>query len=92
MEHWGTIIWRFLHVIVNNIDENTFHKNKCNIIDCINYIGNNLPCGICSMHYKKNNMINSGDIFHKNGLITKIWEIHNNVKKSRNIKPYSIDV
>lgn len=91
-EHWGTIIWRFFHVMVYNINENTFYQNKSEIINCINYIGMNLPCGACSFHYKNNNFLYHDKIFHKEGLITKIWDIHNNVNKLQNKKLFSIKI
>jgi len=78
--------------MVYNIDEKTFYEDKCEIIDCINYIGMNLPCGVCSFHYKKYNFLHYNEIFHKNGLITKIWEMHNSVNKLQNKKLFSIKI
>jgi hypothetical protein len=91
-EHWGRIIWRLLHVLVEKIDEKNFNKNKAVLIELINYIGTNLPCGMCSHHYKKNNYIHHDEIYHKYGLIIKLWDIHNNVNTSREKEVYSIDV
>ena len=91
-EHWGRIIWRLLHVLVEKIDEKTFNKNKAILIELINYIGTNLPCGMCSHHYKKNNYIHHDEIYHKYGLIIKLWDIHNNVNKSRKIDVYNVKV
>ena len=91
-EHWGTIIWRFLHTLLENTDDENFNIKKHYFIELINYIGLNLPCGICSYHYRKNNIISVENIFNKKGLITELWAIHNNVNESRKINVYSIGI
>lgn len=91
-EHWGTTIWRYLHTLVENISEKKFQENRVNIINLINYIGLNLPCGACSYHYYKENIINTETVFHKDGLIFELWKNHNNINKSRNINSYDINV
>ena len=91
-EHWGTITWRFLHTLLENINEEKFNIKRNDIIDLINYIGLNLPCGICSYHYRKNNIISVENMFYKNSLIIKLWAIHNNVNESRNVNVYSIGI
>ncbi len=91
-EHWGRTIWRLLHVIVKKIDEDTFNKHKAILIELINYIGTHLPCGVCSHHYIKENYISHGEIYHKEGLIIKLWDIHNNVNDSRKKNVYSVNV
>lgn len=91
-EHWGRTIWRLLHVIVKKIDDETFNKHKAILIELINYIGTHLPCGVCSHHYKRENYIQHSEIYHKYGLIIKLWDIHNNVNTSREKEVYRIDV
>ena len=91
-EHWGRTIWRLLHVIVKKIDEENFNKHKAILIELINYIGTHLPCGVCSHHYKRENYIQQSEIYHKYGLIIKLWDIHNNVNISREKEVYRIDV
>lgn len=91
-EHWGTIIWRFLHTLLENTDDENFNIKKHYFIELINYIGLNLPCGICAYHYRKNNIISVENIFNKKGLITELWAIHNNVNESRKVHVYSIGI
>lgn len=91
-EHWGRTIWRLLHVMVKKIDEKTFYQHKAILIELINYIGTHLPCGMCSHHYKQENYISHGEIYHKEGLIIKLWDIHNNVNDSRKKNVYSVNV
>lgn len=91
-EHWGTIIWRFLHTLLENTDDENFNIKKKYFIELINYIGLNLPCGICSYHYRKNNIISVENIFYKKGLITELWAIQNNVNESRKVNVYSIGI
>lgn len=77
--YWGPIIWTFLHCLVFHIDETMFKKYKCEIIDIINLIGTNLPCNICSNHYKDINYIHYEYIFSVDCLILHLWNSHNNV-------------
>lgn len=91
-EHWGNIVWRFIHVLVEKVDEKKFKERKNIIIDFINYIGTNLPCGFCSQHYKKFNFICYDKIYHKDGLIKELWIIHNRVNTSKKSSEYNIRV
>lgn len=91
-EHWGTIIWRYLHTMLENINNQDFKNKRIKIINLINYIGSNLPCNICSIHYKKYNFINYNQIFDLEGLKIYLWNIHNNVNKMKNNDLYSINI
>jgi len=91
-EHWGNTIWRFLHVLVEKIDANAFNTCKGEVIDLINYICENLPCTICSFHYKQKYCIQHVEIFHKEGLKNRIWDIHNDINSDRNAAKYNFTI
>ena len=91
-QHWGHIIWNFLHCFLYNIKNEDFKKYKCEIINIINEIGTNLPCMLCSNHYKENNYIEYEKIFSIDCLIYHLWNAHNIISQSNNnmIYDYSI--
>ena len=91
-EHWGNIIWLFVHVLVENINADAFNTCKGDVIDLINYICENLPCNICSVHYKTKYCIQHDDIFHVEGLKTRLWAIHNAVNIDRRAATYKYTI
>ena len=91
-EQWGTIIWRLLHVLVENIDADAFNTCKGDVIDLINYICENLPCNICSVHYKTKYCIQHDEIFHIDGLKTRLWIIHDAVNGDRRTATYKYTI
>jgi hypothetical protein len=92
MKHWGNIIWSFLHIFVENIDTETFKESKVKIIQLINTICTNLPCSLCSNHYKKDYYLNEESIFSQNCLKLYLWNIHNEITayKGEKVSPISI--
>jgi len=92
MKHWGNIIWCFLHTFVENIDTETFKESKVKIIQLINTICTNLPCSLCSNHYKKDYYLNEESIFSQNCLRLYLWNIHNEITayRSEKVSPISI--
>jgi hypothetical protein len=91
-EHWGNTIWRLLHVLVEKIDTNAFNTCKGEVIDLINYICENLPCNICSFHYKKKYCIQHEEIFHFDGLKIRMWDIHNSINSDRRVATYNYTI
>jgi hypothetical protein len=92
MKHWGNIIWSFLHTFVENIDTETFNKLKVEIIKLINTICTNLPCSLCSNHYKKDYYLKEESIFSQNCLKLYLWNIHNEITvfRGEKVSPISI--
>ena len=92
MKHWGNIIWSFLHTFVENIDTETFKEKKVNIIQLINTICTNLPCSLCSNHYKKDYYLKEESIFSQNCLRLYLWNIHNEITAYRGEKVSPISI
>ena len=92
MKHWGNIIWSFLHTFVENIDTETFKETKVNIIQLINTICTNLPCSLCSNHYKKDYYLKEESIFSQNCLRLYLWNIHNEITAYRGEKVSPISI
>ncbi len=92
MKHWGNIIWCFLHTFVENIDIETFNKLKVEIIKLINTICTNLPCSLCSNHFKKDYYLKEESIFSQNCLRLYLWNIHNEITAFRGEKVSPISI
>lgn len=89
---WGPVMWKFLHTIVESINENHYEKVYKELFGHLKSICNLLPCPKCSYHAKEYlRRINTVHISTKNGFRNMLFNFHNEVNKRKNKPLFNID-
>lgn len=81
---WGPPIWRFIHCLVENIDEKHYQSIGPFVFGIIKQICRTLPCPTCSAHATQ---FLSGVKFqlikNKNDMVYLMYVFHNTVRKRK---------
>ena len=84
---WGPVIWRFFHILIESIKEESFSAIGFQTFNMIKQICKTLPCPSCSQHATQFlSKINFKHIRIKNDFKNLIYVFHNVVNKN-NSKP-----
>jgi len=83
-EVWGPPIWKFLHALAENVNEDEFPKIKLMLFSYIKRICNFLPCPECSAHaYQFLARVNINAIKSKHEFKNMLYVFHNAVNKRK---------
>lgn len=83
-EVWGPPIWKFLHALAENVNEDEFPKIKLMLFSYIKRICNFLPCPECSAHaYQFLARVNINAIKTKHEFKNMLYVFHNAVNKRK---------
>jgi hypothetical protein len=83
-EVWGPPVWRFLHALAENVNEDEFPKIKLMLFSYIKRICNFLPCPECSAHaYQFLARVNINAIKTKHEFKNMLYVFHNAVNKRK---------
>lgn len=79
---WGNSGWEFMHWITLGYSSNPSYKEKTEMKNFFNTIGNILPCNSCRINFKKHLIkypLNEKVLLNRTNLVTWLMNIHNEV-------------
>jgi len=80
---WGPSVWKFFHLLVHSVKDESFPIIGRQIINYIVQISSMLPCPDCSSHAKAFfSKINLNSIHSKNDAINLMYVFHNVVNQN----------
>jgi hypothetical protein len=81
---WGPTTWIFLHTLAHNCKEHNEPDKFSELLDIIELIFRNVPCGFCKEHaikYLEDNPLNLETVPDKMALIDYLFTFHNTVSE-----------
>ncbi len=88
---WGAPTWTFLHTLVEQFKDSSFHAMRQELFRIIFTICTNLPCPICSKHAQEYlGKININSIQTKQDMIHMMFVFHNEVNTRKSVPPFPI--
>ena len=88
---WGPHAWIFLHSVTMSYPENPTDRDKQNVYDFFQSLGNVIPCPVCKKHYQINLEQTPIKNNSRNELTYWLFDFHNKVNKSLDRKELSFD-
>ena len=83
---WGPSVWKFLHTIVEKIQEDQFQSIHLILFQFVKKIGGLLPCPTCALHASSYlNKINGQTLTTKSQFKMMLFEFHNQVNKNKKL-------
>ena len=88
---WGAPTWTFLHTLVEQFKDTSFHAMRQELFRIIFTICTNLPCPICSKHAQEYlSKININSIQTKQDMIHMLFVFHNEVNKRKSVAQFPV--
>jgi len=91
---WGTSGWKFMHYITLAYPDNPTIKDKIDITNFFNTVGNVLPCALCRVNYYnhlKKYPLDDQAVKNRDNLVKWLVNIHNEVNMMHNKPIYTTD-
>ena len=87
---WGYITWMFFHTLAAKIPDDRYNDLKLDLLKYIKTFCAILPCPNCAQHATAYlSKIQPQHVATKAMLKTMLYGFHNEVNKTKNVKPYA---
>jgi hypothetical protein len=92
--YWGNCGWKFMHYITLSYPKSPTIKDKTDITNFFNNVGNVLPCALCRINYYnhlKKYPLDDKVIENRENLVKWLVNIHNEVNMMHDKTIYTVD-